>query len=173
MSHYSKLPADQQAKVDAYMADVSEKIRASMKDMLFSQRKELEDAFISRIIDEAAIPRGGEAYTNAAEQLKQMCRNFEVKKERLQGSGEPGHFILRIHKKTKNPCEEIPIATWGWQNRLTLREEETQAILSMADQLDAAQERIKKLEVDVQRWKDEAERWRKIQMREYFSQDSK
>jgi hypothetical protein len=57
-------------------------------------------------------------------------------------------------------------------DRLTLRKEETQAILSIADQLDAAQERIKKLEADVQRWKDEAARWRQIQMREYFSQDS-
>lgn len=78
--------------------------------------------------------------------MEHASRHFEVKKERLEGSGEPGHFILRVHKrKTENPCEEIPIAVCGWQNSLTLREEENQGILLMADQLEAAQERIKAL----------------------------
>jgi hypothetical protein len=152
MSHYSKLPPDQKAKVDAYLTAIENQLADAIKQPIFSSRT-----------------------TQAFQKfMNDMCRKFEVKKERLAGSGEPGHFILRIHKKTENPCNEIPIAPWGkgWMNRPTLREEETQAILSIVDQLDAAQEQIKKLEVDVQRWKDEAERWRKIQLREYFSQDS-
>jgi hypothetical protein len=52
MSNYSKLPPNQKAKVDAYITDLANKIRAELKNKTIGQRQELE-ADVQRWKDEA------------------------------------------------------------------------------------------------------------------------
>lgn len=168
MSHLSKLPPEEKAKVDTYIADVASRIRAAMTGTPVSQRQALEDTFLSRIIDDAGIKRGGQAYINAAEQLKNLCRNFQVVKNR---TSTPGVYSYNIYYKPQIPCEKIDVKLDINANMQTLQQKETQAILAMADQLEATQKEVQRLKAELESvkktsylWQLEAERWREISL---------
>jgi hypothetical protein len=98
----------------------------------------------------------------AAEELRRLASQFTIeRKQDLENK-----FMFRIvsvqKKRTDKPA--IPVHINFDMHTKTMQQQETQAILSTFDQLDALVEKCDRLEHERDLWKAEAERWREIAM---------
>jgi hypothetical protein len=94
----------------------------------------------------------------AAEAIRKLASQFTI--ERRQDA--ENKFMFRIVKVRKATDHKPTIPMHINFSMQTIQQEETQAILSVFDQLEALKLKCDKLEHERDLWKEEAERWRAI-----------
>ena len=126
-------------------------------------------------------PRGGMAYiphdyfssigdgkidskwASAAEELRKLASQFSV--ERRQDHENKFMFRIVAVQKKRSDKPIIPMHINFDMHTQTMQQQETQAILSAFDKLDALVEKCDRLEHERDLWREEAERWRDIVMK--------
>ena len=109
---------------------------------------------------------GGKAYVSsmtwaaAAEELRRFASQFSI--ERRQDLENKFMFRITAVQKKRSDKPIIPMHINFDMHTKTMQQQETQAILSAFDKLEALVEKCDRLEHERDLWREEAERWRKI-----------